>query len=106
MHPSLHPNCHEQIVFSKRKLKIEYQRLYERLLRNYKNADSQPINKVIEMFNWEKSFQDKNIHDKLKLFNEAVVNSHNYIPNKCITCNYKDPFWLNDSIKGLIDHKN
>ena len=106
MHPSLYPNCHEQIVFSKRKLKVEYQRLYERLLRNYKNADSQPIKKVIEMFNWEKSFQDKNIHDQLKLFNEAVVNSHNYIPNKCITCNYKDSFWLNDPIKGLINHKN
>ena len=51
VHPSLHSNCHQQIVFSKLKLKIENQRLYERLLRNYKNADSQSINKAIEMFN-------------------------------------------------------
>ena len=73
MHPSLHPNFHHRIVFSKLNLKIEYPPLYERLVWNYKNADSQSINKVIEMFNPEKSFQTKNIHDQLKLFNETIV---------------------------------
>ena len=49
--PSLHPNCHLQIAFSKLSLKFEYPTLYERLLWDYKNPDSQSITKVIEMFN-------------------------------------------------------
>ena len=64
-------------------------------------------NKAIEMFNWEKLFQNKNIHDQLKLFNETIVNIvSNYIPNKFITCNEKDLPWLNDHIKRLINLKN
>ena len=89
------------------KTQIEYPQLYERLVWDYKNADSQSINKAIEMFNWEKLFQNKNIHDQLKLFNETIVNIvSNYIPNKFITCNDKDPPWLNDHIKRLINLKN
>ena len=68
--------------------------LYERLVWDYKNSDSQSINKAIEMFNWEKLFQNKNIHDHLKLFNETIVNiASDYIPNKFIICNDKDPPW-------------
>ena len=107
VYPSLHPNCHRQIAFSKLSLKIEYPPLYERLLWDYKNADSQSITKAIEMFNWEKLFQNKNIHDQLKLFNETIVNIvSNYIPNKFITCNDKDPPWLNDHIKQVINLKH
>ena len=86
MHPSLHPNCHQKIVFSKLKLKCEYPPYHDRLVRDYKNADSQSINEAIEIFNWEKLFQNKNIHDEIKLFIEAIVNSYNGIPNQCTTC--------------------
>ena len=104
--PSFHPNCHQQIVYSKLNLKIEYPPLYKRLVWDYKNEDSQSINKAIEMFNWAKLFHNKNIHDQVKHFNEAVVNIvYNYIPNKCITCNGKDISLLNDPIKGLINQK-
>ena len=59
------------------------------------------------MFNRERLSQNKSIHNQLKLFNETIVNIvSNYIANKCITCNDKDPPWLNDHIKHLINHKN
>ena len=107
VHHSLHPNCHHQIVFSKLSFKIEYSPIYEWLVWNCKNADTQSINKAIKMFNWEKLFRSKNIHDQLKLFNETIENIvSNYIPNKCITCNDKNLSWLNDHIKGLINQKN
>ena len=39
--------------------------------------------------------------------NETTVNIvSNYIPNKFIICNDKDPPWLNDHIKCLINLKN
>ena len=40
---------------------------------DYENADSQSIIKAIEIFNWEKLFQNKTILDQLKLFNEAIA---------------------------------
>ena len=59
------------------------------------------------MFNWETLFQNKNIDDQHKLFNETVVNiDSNYIPNKFITCNDKDPPWLNDHIKQVFNLKH
>ena len=95
------------LLHSKLNLKIEYPSLYKQLVRDYKNADTQSINKAIEIFNWEKVFQNKNIHDHLKLFNETIVNIvSNYIPNKCITCNNKEPPWSNDHTKRLINQKN
>ena len=95
------------LLHSKLNLKIEYPSLYKQLVRDYKNADTQSINKAIEIFNWEKVFQNKNIHDHLKLFNETIVNIvSNYIPNKCITCNNKEPPWSNDHTKHLINQKN
>ena len=107
MHTSLHPNCHHQIVFSKFSLKIKYPPLYERLAWDNKNIDSQSINNAIEMFNSENFFQNKKIHDQFKLFNETIVNIvSNYIPKKFIVCNDKDPPWLNDHIKRLINLKN
>ena len=65
------------------------------------------INKAIEMFNWEKLYQNKNIHDQLKLLKKTIVNIvSNYIPNKFIIWNDKDPPLLNDHIKRLINLKN
>ena len=60
------------------------------------------------MLSWEKLFQNINIHDQLKLFNETIVNIvSNYISHKFIICNDKDPSWLNDhNIKRLINLKN
>ena len=57
MQPPLHPNCHHQNLFSKLNLEVEYPPLYERLVWDYKNADSQSLKKAIKMFNWEKLFK-------------------------------------------------
>ena len=92
VHPSLHPNCHHQIVFSKLSLKVKYPSLYERLVWDYKNADYNQSVKQLKCFNWEKLFQNKNIHDQLKMFNETIVDIvSNYIPNNFIICDDKDP---------------
>ena len=31
---------------------------------------------------------------------------YNYIPNKCITIDEKDPLWMNDEIKNKIKYRN
>ena len=54
------------------------------------------INRVIDIFNWSNSFEGKNVHKQVHFFKKKNLNIfHNYIPNKTILCNDKDPQWFN-----------
>ena len=50
IHPSLHLNCHDQIIFCKLNLKIEYPPIYAREVWDYGNAQTDLINRVIDQF--------------------------------------------------------
>ena len=106
-YPSLHPKCHHQIVFSKLSLKVEYPLLYKRLIWDYKNADIPSINCAIDIFDWGHSFEGKNVHEQVHFFNKTVLNIfHNYVANKTVLCNDKDPPWFNDEIRKMVIMKN
>ena len=47
---------------------------YERLVWDYKNTNTQLLNRTIETFNWEKKLEDKNVNEKLYLSNKTVLN--------------------------------
>ena len=65
------------------------------------------VNHTVEIFNWEKLLENKNVNDQLYLFNKTMLNIfHNFIPNKNIICNDKDPSCYNNQIKTLIEKKN
>ena len=105
VHASLHPNCHYQIVYVKFNLKIEYPPppptpLYKRLVWDYKNTKT-VLNRTIETFKWEKLLENKNVNEQLNLFSKTILNNifNNFIPNKNIICNDKDPLWFNNQIK-------
>ena len=74
VHVSLHPNCHHQIVYAKLNLKIEYPSLYERLVWDYKKANTQLLNHTIKTFSWEKLLENKNANQQLYLFNKTMLN--------------------------------
>ena len=106
VNPSLHPKFYHQFVFAKLNLKVEYPPLYERLIWDYKNADVPSINRAIDIFDWVNSFEGKNVHEQVHFFNKAVLNIfHNYIPNKAILCNDKDPPWFNNEIRKILTMK-
>ena len=106
VYPSLHPKCHHQIVFAKFSLKEKYPPLYERLIWEYKNADTASINRAIDIFDWGNSFKGKNVHEQVHFFNKTILNIfHNYIPNKTILCNDKDPPWFNNEIRKILTKK-
>ena len=56
VHPSLHPNYHQQIVFAKFNLTIFYPPPYKRLVWHCQQANTDLIKRVIELFDWEKVF--------------------------------------------------
>ena len=88
-------------------LKVKYPSLCERLIRDYKNADNASINRAIEIFDCGNSFEGKNVHELVHFFNKTTLNIfHNYIPNKTILCNDKDPPWFNNEIRKILTKKN
>ena len=49
----------------------------------------------------------KDINAHIVALNEATLNIfHNYVPNKYITIDDKDPAWMNKTIKSKIKAKN
>ena len=59
------------------------------------------------MINCGKTFSQKNTNAQVTVFNESILNIfRNYIPNKYITCDDKDPVWMNENIKSRIKFKN
>ena len=107
VYPSLHPKCDHQIVFPKLNLKLEHPPLHELLIWDYKNADISSINCVIDIFDWGKSFEGKNVHEQVHLFNKTILNIfHNYIPNRTILFNNKHPPWFNNEIRKILTKEN
>ena len=72
VHPSLHSNCHHQIICAKFNLKIYYPPPYLREVWHYKEANADLIKRAISNFNWEKAFSDTNINEKVSLFNKMI----------------------------------
>ena len=61
-HASLYPNCHHQIVHSSFNLNINYPPPYQRLLWDYKKADSKNIRKALGSIYQESLFDSKDIN--------------------------------------------
>ena len=65
------------------------------------------LEKQLIGFQCEKPFQNLNVSDMVHLFNRTIKNIlHNFIPHEVITCDDRDPPWINSSIKRLIQDKN
>ena len=107
VHASLHPNCHHQVLHASFNLSISYPPPYQRLIWDYKKADCVKIRKALDLINWERLFNNKNINEQVSILNETILNVFsNYVPNKYITIDDKDPAWMNETIKLKIKAKD
>ena len=107
VHPSLHPNCHHQIIFAKFNLTILYPHAYKRLVWRYQQANTDLIKRATELLVMEKSLSNLDVNKQVSVFNETIMNIfENFIPHETITCNDKDPPWMNKQIKTLFAEKN
>ena len=107
VHSSLHKNCHHQIIYTKFNLKIYYPTPYEQKIWQYQKENIENIRKVIDQFPWAMRFTNIDVNEKVNLFNKTIKNiTRNYIPHETITCDDRDPPWINNDIKELIHEKN
>ena len=66
------------------------------LVWDYKKADSANIRKALDLVNWERLFDHKDINTQTMTLNETKLNVfRNYVPNKYTTIDGKDPVWMN-----------
>ena len=106
VHHSLHSKCHHQVIYAELNLQIEYPPPYTREIWDYGKAQFDQINKAIENFDWNKLFSGQDIHDQVNLFNTTILNIfRNFIPNKVILCDDKEPAWVNEEVRLLIKQK-
>ena len=107
VHPSLHANCHHQIVYAKFNLKIHYLPTYEREVWHFQKADINLIRRAMNEFNWERAFFSLDINKMLSVCNTTIKNIMvNFIPHETIICDDRDPPWINNAIKKLIYEQN
>ena len=72
-----------------------------------KKVDSEKVRKALDLVNWERLFNKRDIDAQIAVFNKTILNVfRNYVPNKYISVDDKDPVWMNESIKLKIKEKN
>ena len=107
VHPSPHSNCHHQITYVKFNFKIHYPPLYEREIWHYQKVNFDQIRKAIKQFPWSRSFKYLEVNKMVFLFNRTIKNIlSNYIPHKIIICDDRDPPWIHNRAKEIINEKN
>ena len=80
--------------------------MYKPLTWDYKNADFPSINRAIDIFDSGNSLEGKNLHEQVHFFNKTILKIfQNYVPNKTILCNDKDPSWFNTEIRKILTKK-
>ena len=65
------------------------------------------MRKALDMINWERLFDKKDLNAQAIALNETILNVfRNYVPDRYITINDEDPVWMNEIIKSSIKGKN
>ena len=99
VHPSLHEQCHHEVVHGKLSVKSYAPPPYSRKL--WYRADFLAIRKSIEVYNWQESFETvRHPDDQVKILNEVLLNvCSNFIPNRVKTIRPRQAAWITQNIK-------
>ena len=105
---SLDVVCHHQIIFCRVNLKPSPPPSYNRKVWHYNRADIILLRRSIANFNWENSFnQNPNPNWQVEFFTKTLLNIiSNFIPNKIVKMNPKDPPWITNHLKSMIKRQN
>ena len=88
-------------------MQVEYPPPYQRYVWNYAKANKDTILSALQNVDWHRLFANKTVHQQVNLLNDIILNVFiNFVPNKVITCDDRDPPWINDNVKNKIIWKN
>ena len=73
---------------------------------DYEKANIENIKKAISNFDWNKAFENLSVDEKVDFLNKTLLNIfRNYIPNKKIKCDYRQPPWMTNNIKKSLKER-
>ena len=97
---SLFKKCHHDTVYGKIDFKIPILPPYMGKVWEYKNTNTESIQRSISSTEWDFLFRGKPINKKVDILKECLKNIfHNFVSIKIIKCDYRKPPWMTDSIK-------
>ena len=74
---------------------------------DYEKANIENIKKAISSFDWNKAFENLSVDEKVDFLNKTLLNIfRNYILNKKIKCDYRQPPWMKDNIKKSLKERS
>ena len=89
---SIFEKCHHNLIYSIIDFKAPFPPPYLREVWDYKNANVNHIQSAASSIDCEFLFHGANVNQKVDILNECLKNIfHNFIPNRIIKCNYRDP---------------
>ena len=92
---SIFERCHYNIIVGKTDIFVPLPPPYLREVWDYSETNAENIKKAISSFNWNKAFENLSIDAEVELLNETLLNIfRNYVPNRKIKCNYRQPPWM------------
>ena len=104
---SLYEKCHHNLIFRKINFHIPFPPPYIREVWDCKNAKVENIQQSVSGVDWNFIFQEKTVNKKVNILNECLLNVfHNFIPNKKIKFNYKDPPWMTEIVKSKLRERS
>ena len=88
------------------RLKINYPPPYERLVWDYSKANITNIRKSLSKINLINPLKELSVNDQVDYLASCISNVFtNFVPNKSITCNDRDPPWMTEEVKNLCHNK-
>ena len=97
---SIFGKCHHNIIYSKTNIRVPLPPTYVREVWDYEKANIEDIKKAISNFGCNKVFENFSVDVKVDFLNKTLLNIFkNYIPNKKIKCDYRQPPWTTGVIK-------
>ena len=65
-------------------------------------GDSDHIKREDEFFDWKSAFIDQDSNEKVSVLNDTImITITNFIPNKIIICDDRDPPWTTHHLKKI-----
>ena len=103
---SIFDKCHHNIIYCKINIRVPLPPTYVREVWDYEKANIESIKKAISNFDWNKAFENLSVDEKVDFLNKTLLNIfRNYIPNKKIKCDYRQPPWMTGNIKKSLKER-
>ena len=107
VHSSLDDHCQHQIIHGKLNILVPIPPPYKRKVWYYAKAQKDKIKSTIANVDWPSMFSGLDVDKVTHLFTSKCVSIFSeFIRNKTVTCDNRDPPWMIPSLKSAIKCKH